>query len=123
VRVEGLDGASYLDQADPGGLIVKQQHGDLTFSGETDRIYTSTGHVRVVDELLGRVLIIDKEQSASTVVWNPWVDKASRMSDFGDDEWPSMLCIEGGNLRADAVQLAPGESHRMRYSVRVEPLG
>ncbi|MFA7324996.1 MAG: D-hexose-6-phosphate mutarotase [Candidatus Nanopelagicales bacterium] len=122
VVVEGLDGCSYLDQADGNGPSLKVQSGDVTFTGETDRIYAAAGQVRVVDEILGRVLVIDKENSASTVVWNPWVEKAHRMSDFGNEEWPSMLCVEGGNLRESAVRLDPGQSHEMRYSVRVEPL-
>ncbi len=120
VRVEGLDGRSYLDQADTSGLVTKQQRGDVTFTGETDRIYNSKGQIRVIDEGLRRVLVIDKENSDSTVVWNPWAQKAQRMNDFGDDEWLSMLCIEGGNLRESAVQLEPGQAHRMSYSVRVE---
>lgn len=123
VVVEGLDGRTYLDQADPAGLSVKTQCGDVTFVGETDRIYAASGQVRVVDPVLGRVLVIDKKASASTVVWNPWIDKARRMDDFGNDEWPSMLCIEGGNLRKSAVRLTPGDTHTMRYSVRVESLG
>ena len=122
IHVEGLEGVSYLDQADPAGLVVKQQSGDLTFNAETDRIYHSSAQLRVVDPVLGRVLVIDKEHSASTVVWNPWIDKAARMSDFGDEEWPSMVCVEGGNLRESAVALAPGHSHRMHYAVRVQPI-
>ncbi|MDO8733210.1 MAG: D-hexose-6-phosphate mutarotase [Actinomycetota bacterium] len=119
IALEGLDGCSYLDQADPNGLNVKTQAGDVTFTNETDRIYTASGQVRVIDQAMDRVLIIDKENSASTVVWNPWVEKAKRIRDFGDEEWPSMLCVEGGNLREEAVQLQPGHSHEMRYSVRV----
>ncbi|MDP2287616.1 MAG: D-hexose-6-phosphate mutarotase [Actinomycetota bacterium] len=122
IHVEGLDGCSYLDQADPSGLAIKQQSGDLEFLGETDRIYDSSSRVRVVDPVLGRALLIEKEHSASTVVWNPWIDKAQRMSDFGDDEWSSMVCIEGGNLRDAAVHLDPAQSHQMRYSVQVEAI-
>ncbi len=122
VVVEGLDGCSYLDQADANGLTTKVQSGNVTFLAETDRIYESSGSVRVIDEALGRVLVIEKQNSASSVIWNPWADKAHRMADFGDDEWPSMVCVEGGNLRAGAVELVPGEQHTMRYSVRVEEL-
>ncbi len=119
IRVEGLDGCTYLDQADPSGLVARQQAGDVTFTGETDRIYASSDPVRLVDPVLGRTLTIEKQHSASTVVWNPWIQKAGRMGDFGDDEWTSMVCIEGGNLRDSAVELQPGQAHEMRYTVRV----
>lgn len=123
IHIEGLHDCRYLDQADPHGLIVKEQQGAVRFTGETDRIYRSSGQVRIVDPILKRTLTIDKEHSASTVVWNPWIDKAKTMSDFGDDEWPSMVCIEGGNLRESAVFLEAGQRHDMRYSVHVEPIG
>jgi glucose-6-phosphate 1-epimerase len=57
------------------------------------------------------------------VVWNPWVDKARRMPDFGDDEWPEMLCIETANALDDAVTVPPGESHTLAARIRVEATG
>jgi glucose-6-phosphate 1-epimerase len=35
------------------------------------------------------------------------------MADFGDDEWPHMLCIETANVAANAVNLAAGATHEM----------
>ena len=48
--------------------------------------------------------------SASTVVWNPWVDKARNMPDFGDDEFKRMVCVEAGNVAQNKITIAPGES-------------
>ena len=42
---------------------------------------------------------IAKEGSRSTVVWNPWVAKAARLADMGDDEYLRMLCVETANAR------------------------
>jgi len=56
---------------------------------------------------------VEKTGSNATVVWNPWIAKAKAMPDFGDDEWPSMLCIETCNVRENAVTIAPGQSHTM----------
>jgi glucose-6-phosphate 1-epimerase len=44
------------------------------------------------------------------------------MPDFGDDEWPGMLCVETANVGAQAVTLAPATTHLMTATVRVEPL-
>jgi glucose-6-phosphate 1-epimerase len=117
VSVTGLDGASYLDK-------VTGQHelqtGDLTLTAETDRVYDRAGDIVVTDPVLGRRLHISTEGAGSTIVWNPWVAKAAAMPDFGDDEWPGMLCIEGGNVLDHAVTLEPGASATLRYKVAVE---
>lgn len=111
--VQGLDGAQYLDKVAGAGPDLVTQQGDVTFSGETDRVYASTGTAVVVDEAAGRRIGVEKEGSASTVVWNPWVDKAAAMPDFGDDEWPAMVCVETANALDDAVVLAAGQRHTM----------
>ena len=33
------------------------------------------------------------------VVWNPWEESAAKMSDFGDDEFPRMVCVEAAQGR------------------------
>ena len=33
-----------------------------------------------------------------TVVWNPWDKKAKAMSDFGDDEYKRMVCVEAAAI-------------------------
>ncbi|MCM3660519.1 D-hexose-6-phosphate mutarotase [Georgenia satyanarayanai] len=117
--VQGLDGATYLDKAPGGAPDHVTQRGDVAFTAETDRVYGSTGTVVVVDESAGRRIGIDKDGSANTVVWNPWVDKAAAMPDYGDDEWPSMVCVETANALDAAISLAPGARHTMtaRYAV------
>ena len=53
------------------------------------------------------------------VVWNPWVEGAHALPDMADDEWRAMACVEASNIRAFAVDLAPGEQHTMKTSIRV----
>ena len=119
VRVEGLTGRQYVDKVD--GMKRKTQSGPITITGETDRVYLDTPDaVTVEDEAGGRKIVVSKEGSASTVVWNPWVEKAKRMPDFGDDEWPSMLCVETANVADNAITLPPAGTHVMRAVVRVE---
>ncbi|MFH5822707.1 D-hexose-6-phosphate mutarotase [Georgenia sp. AZ-5] len=116
VTVEGLDGARYLDKAPGAGTDLVAQSGPVTFSGETDRVYRSTGTATVVEPGV-RTITVAKEGSANTVVWNPWTAKAVAMPDYDDAEWPTMVCVETANALDDAVSLVPGESHTMRARI------
>jgi glucose-6-phosphate 1-epimerase len=116
--ISGLDGVKYLDKTD--SLHEKTQSGDITITAETDRVYLHTAHaLELYDPVLQRRIAVEKEESRSTVVWNPWVEKAREMTDLGDDQWKSMLCIEAANVGDVAVELAPGEQHMMTARARV----
>jgi glucose-6-phosphate 1-epimerase len=120
VSVEGLAGTSYSDRV--GTPHTETEGAELIrITAETDRIYMNTRATCVVhDPGLQRRLVVEKTGSNATVVWNPWIAKAKAMPDFGDDEWPLMLCIETCNVREQAVILAPGQSHVMGATIRVE---
>lgn len=117
--VDGLDGARYLDKTSSGEPRQVLQSGPVTFTSETDRVYLQGAPTTLLDPG-SRAITITPENGADTVVWNPWVAKAAAMADFGDDEWPAMVCVETANALGDAVTLGPGESHTLRvtYAVR-----
>ncbi len=121
VRVRGLDTIPYLDKTDSGR--EKTQRGELVIVSETDRVYLNTRDaIELEDPLLHRRTRITKENSLTTVVWNPWVQKAHSMSDFADDAWIQMICIETSNVSDFAVNLPPGRQHTMRALVSVADL-
>jgi glucose-6-phosphate 1-epimerase len=118
-RVEGLDGITYVDKVD-GGIRKTQEAGGIMPAGETDRLYLHTRSTTVVrDPGLGRSITIEKEGSDATVVWNPWTKKAQALPDFGDEEWPRMLCVETVNAADCAVRLAPGCTHEMKARIAI----
>ena len=122
VTVEGLAGREYIDKVD-GAKRKKQAPGPMRIEGETDRVYLNTPEAVTVNEASsgaggGRQLSVSKQNSGATVVWNPWIAKAAAMADFGDDEWPGMICVETANVADHAVTLAPGQSHVMRAVVQ-----
>jgi hypothetical protein len=55
--------------------------------------------------------------SRTTVVWNPWIDKAKKMKDFGDDEYKTMVCLETTNADTDVISLAPGNTHTLESTI------
>jgi glucose-6-phosphate 1-epimerase len=119
VSITGLEGADYLDKVD--GMTRKNQGSDpIRFTAETDRIYLATQATCTIhDPGRHRRIVIDKTGSDTTVVWNPWIDKARAMPDFGDLEWPEMVCVETCNVNAHPVRLAPGAAHTLTASIRV----
>lgn len=121
ITISGLSGTTYVDKLRNAQRFT--DHGDVTITGETDRVYLdTTAACTVHDPLLARRLVIGKDGSQATVVWNPWIAKAKAMPDFGDDEWPGMVCIETVNALDHALTVPPGGSHRMTARIGAEPL-
>jgi glucose-6-phosphate 1-epimerase len=120
--VRGLESHSYIDKTDH--LRIKTLGVDpLRIVSETDRVFTgATGTCILTDPVLARRILVKKEHSRTTVVWNPWVAKAAAMADFGDHEWPGMICIETANTAPDAITLAPGGRHTMHTLIEEAPL-
>ena len=118
VRVQGLDGVDYLDNTD--GNRKKQQEGDVVFGRQTDSAYIDTTHaVEIYDPLLRRRIRLTKQNSRTTVVWNPWSTGAQTLKDLGGDEWRTMACVEASNIRDFAVDLLPGQLHTMTTIINV----
>lgn len=122
IGITGLKGVRRLDKVL--GTEAIETAETLRIESEVDRIYqNTTATVRIHDPVLHRAIRIRKSGSESTVVWNPWVEKSKRMTDFGDDEYPGMVCVESGNVGENAITLAPGESSALRVELESEPLG
>ena len=122
-RIEGFDGLEFIDKAPANPPAPNPQRGDIAITEETDRIYLGhSGSAVIVDPAKRRKITIAKSGSNTSVVWNPWIAKAHRMPDFGDEEFHRMLCVETCNVADDAVSLAPGESHSLAATIAVCPM-
>jgi len=119
ITIQGLAGTDYLDKV--GGTTPRNQGAEpIRFTAETDRVYLNTqATCTIEDPGLSRRIVVRKTGSNATVVWNPWIAKAKAMPDYGDDEWPEMVCVETGNVDAHAVRLPPGATHTMTASIAV----
>ncbi len=110
VKVEGLAGATYLDTLT--GKTV-QQVGNIAINAEVDRVYHAAPLINLHDGV--RTIQVRPEGSGSTVVWNPWQEKAESMADM--DDYTTMLCIETANAMQDARLVAPGAEHTLRVEL------
>lgn len=100
-----FDGIKYIDSIDSSADGPKSQQGDITFQKEVDRIYISSPSKLTIPSA---GLTIVKTNFPEAVVWNPYVDKSSAMSDLPDDGWKQFICIEPARIEESAV-VDPGQ--------------
>ena len=114
VEITGLMGTTCIDRV--GNVTQRVESADaIRINSETDRVYLDTTQTVEIHDLRHRRKIrVEKSGSASTVVWNPWVEKARNMPDFGDDEFKQMVCVESGNVAQNKITLAPGKSASLK---------
>ncbi|WP_304638711.1 D-hexose-6-phosphate mutarotase [Pseudomonas sp.] len=115
-EVWGLEGCRYADKVT--GIADNQQQGPVTFSGEVDRIYYDHQSPVQLHDGSDHFLQVGREGSQSVVVWNPWIKKGGRLSQYPADGYLGMVCIEAANAGPDARVLEPGESHTLSTDIR-----
>jgi glucose-6-phosphate 1-epimerase len=122
VRITGLADTEYLDKTDNFARKV-QTDPVITFTAETDRPYLNTGAtVTLEDPTLLRRIIVSKQNSKTTVLWNPWIDLSAKLADMADEGWREMACIEAANAAENALTLTPNTAHTMQTRISVESL-
>lgn len=117
IEINGLQSTKFLDQLT--SLWHEPTYTPIRFSKETDRIYQLSSQQPTRDDITikctksNKQIKISHTNARSVVVWNPWIDKAKRLADFGDDQWQEMCCVECGNIGDNCINLAAGLSHTM----------
>ncbi|WP_345978033.1 D-hexose-6-phosphate mutarotase [Sulfurimonas sp. HSL3-7] len=116
-EVRGVEGTPFVDYVD--GRKEKTETASLHVSRTVNRVYIPTqATCRIIDPLLKRTIIIEKEGSDSTTIWNPWQE--SGIHDLPGDAYRKFLCIETTNALSDAKSLQPGESCMITQKVSVQ---
>jgi len=110
VVIKGLEYCQFIDALDDWQRKVETS--PISIDAEIDRIYQNTQPVCLLEDTgWQRRINIETNNSHSTVVWNPWLDKSARLGDMGEDGYLKMLCIETGNIADDSVSIAAGAEH------------
>lgn len=112
-QVDGLQGSKYIEF----GEGPFDQNELVGFARETDMVYTQAADTQRIITPDG-IIEVGRENSSSCVLWNPWIDKSKRLSNFADDEYHTMLCLEAANVMDDSAVVAPGESHTLTTTIR-----
>lgn len=117
-QITGLQGCTFMDKTRDG--TIYQETRDVVTIGEwTDRIYQNTPQEHIITNVVsGRKMRIQKYNFPDTVIWNPWTEQAKDMSDFGDDEYPNMVCVEAGHVSSPVI-LLPGTAFEASQILQV----
>ncbi|KAJ5731375.1 Aldose 1-/Glucose-6-phosphate 1-epimerase [Penicillium malachiteum] len=102
IRVKNLESKTYVDKTRDATSHTEASPA-LAITEETDRIYQSldpTVPIIVSSAADDTPLFsITREALTDVVVWNPWIEKAKGMADFGPDEaYKNMICVEAGSV-------------------------
>ncbi|DAZ95333.1 TPA: hypothetical protein N0F65_002440 [Lagenidium giganteum] len=133
--VQGLQGVEYTDKLT--NAVKKEDREAIGFAAETDSVYANAPSVVTVvtkcpNSGVPRMTTVEKAsflnhdpknhaQPSDVVVWNPWINKSKGMSDFGDEEYINMVCIEPGRV-STPQQLAPGKTYTLQQTITTSKL-
>jgi D-hexose-6-phosphate mutarotase len=123
VSLAGLQGVPFDDfAAGAGGARKVENDPVLRITKETNRVYPNhAGTVEIRDEKFRRTIRVEKFNSQSTVVWNPWTTQ-KLPDDFDPAEHRHMVCVESGNVKQNKISLAPEKTSALKVVLGSAPL-
>lgn len=134
VKVNGLKGLQYFDKVLEFKEFTNEDEA-LVVTGETDRIHQTAAPAGEIAEVSldtpagtrkitfwteqgEGVDALTEKKAVDVVVWNPWIEKAQAMGDFGNEEYQNMICVEPGSVRNKAT-LPQGQAYRLNQVIEV----
>lgn len=121
IDIQGMENALLLDKLTNAEPI--RQHGTVHIDPPLDNVYLDqTSRVFFDDTGLNRRIVIEKNHSQSSVVWNPGEEGVKAFSDMNDDAWQAMLCVESGNVLDNTVMIPSESKHAISMTIFAEKL-
>ncbi len=113
IEIEGLHNKPYLDALD---MKEKIQQKNIQIDKEVDRVFQEVDNEIVLKDKQKTLSIINGG-SRSVVVWNPWIEKCSRMSAMKNESYKTFVCVETANALKDAKEIKPQKSHTLQTTI------
>jgi glucose-6-phosphate 1-epimerase len=114
VTIFGLENREFIDTLCDEKKLEKAP---IKIDAECDRVYLKS-HKEIDLEDKNQTIKIHSKGSNSTVVWNPWIEKGSRMSGMKADAYREFVCIETANAFDDFRVIKSGKSHSLSLLLR-----
>lgn len=119
ISIEGLEGSTYLDGLNQNAPVVQTEKLIEIKKEENRRHIDTTATCIITDPILGRKIRVEKQNSNTTVVWNPWTNTAKSMPDFDDEGYKTMVCVEAANAYNNAITVQQGKEHEISTSIKI----
>jgi glucose-6-phosphate 1-epimerase len=115
-QIEGLAGRQYRDGVRD-NQNFREDTAVLRFAGEIDRVYHGPAAAVIVREP-DRLLTIDQQGFADTVVWNPGAQLGATLPDLEVDGYRRYVCVEAA-MADTSVTLEPQATWRGSQTLTV----
>ena len=116
VTIYGLENRTYFDALEEKKGLEKSA---IKIDREIDRVYEGVDRDIILKDSQKEIVLTTKG-SASAIVWNPWIDKAKRISGMRDDAYREFVCIESANAFGDYRVLKPDETHSLSLELLIK---
>lgn len=117
----GFNQCEYFDETQHEKLCL--QKGNIIIDQEIDRFYMNTSNeINIVDETRDHCIIIKQSGTNATQLWNPWIERAKAFTDFADNDYKRMVCVEAVNLHDQTITLYPYTQHTLAQEISVHKL-
>jgi len=120
IQVTGLENVPFLSKVHNFEQFVEAD--PIKITRQTDRVYLDTASTCVIhDPDWQRQIIVEKEGSQTSVVWNPWSKISSEVADLGPGAYRHYVCVETVVGPQEKLHLAPGATHELTTRFRLAP--
>ena len=117
IEINGVENTPFIDYTDY--KKEKSENESLEVREEINRVYVPTeATCYIADHKMHREIIIEKDGSHSTTIWNPW--KSNTLHDLTNDKYRKFVCIETTNALQDAKTLQPQEHHTIKQVISIK---
>ena len=127
IQIDGLENTPFLSKVHNYARFVEAA--PVHIAENVDRVYLDTPTTCTIhdtgERLFGRGkaerrILVEKEGSRTTVVWNPWAKLAAEMPDLGPETYRQYVCVEAVVGPQEEMVLAAEAMHVLTQRVRVE---